>query len=764
MKRIAILLSCCLCYALSALAQASTEAYGDTIFHATFGENLAAHTVFRSFDDAGLSKLNHISALYTPYSPTVPSRCASNPHQFYGGDYSIITNSSDMMRNSGGTKYNLAKVGSCGSTDKDNTYLVDGLLDHTTGDGTGGYLIVNGSLDPGVVFRRQITELCNSSEYEFTAWVAFVHATKSKPAAKLNFEIWGENPGDAIVPEVRNSSGTITDKYPSAINSFTAGTDNWVYLTKEDQAAGWAEETQAAARTHQVQRKLLYIDAAAYTTPTYGDSVNKTVSVPHNCITATNHYNVYTDGSLYAYEGADGFWYQTTGSNESYTESSSNRLYGKVDYEYPVVALASTVGGVATAEKYYIYKSDADLYYAATAANKDAVDAAILAADAESTAPLITVDYDGETDTYDVKATPKTVGSIYSDSHTLSIVHDSATNAGGEFKGLLYTDSAATLSYAIKMGDNYYRVASGVNATNSYSTVTMASTDFSTTSPLTTDYADVYTTQAIYNTTTTKRVENVQSRWKQIRKTFRLDNAENSYLVLRNSLGNNDGNDFAVDDITFRPYTPFNMNTVRSETSVSISCVTGMVTLKSEFNNQMTPAQLAAVSPYISQYGFRFQGLDRSNGDSVWVDLPGQTTPLQLANINSNLEIDIPIATYNFYTQFRISVASSPAGFAGKCISFTSPAVDRTLVSTVPDYEITGLDVCDAVGTNGCEVGTFNIVRKATQSNPCVAAEHPYWQVTVQLPDGTIKTLGAEADVTAKAYVKTPDECTTPTP
>ena len=124
--------------------------YGDTILHMDFGQGSG---VFGSFSTAGLSALNSISSVYRSYD-------LSTTTAFYGGDYCITDNTHPLREMTGLKHYKSGKSAN-------NAYLVDTLRDHThmvdPSVTDGRYLLVNGDVNPGVVFKRRITELCSNA-------------------------------------------------------------------------------------------------------------------------------------------------------------------------------------------------------------------------------------------------------------------------------------------------------------------------------------------------------------------------------------------------------------------------------------------------------------------------------------------------------------------------------------------------------------------------------------------------------------------------
>lgn len=708
--------------ALSLPSFAQRVSYGDTIFHANFGTGLNPDSVYRDFAAASLSPLNHISPLYGYYTPTwidgsELNACSGHATAFYGGDYSIISNSHAMAYNSStGSAYSLYNANGCKSG-KDNTYLVGcanftdlPLLDHTSGDGYGGYMIVNGSEKAGAIFIREINEICKNSQFEFSAWVAYAHNSQLQ-GTQLQFEIYSDDPGDAILPD------------DDAAASLTPGPVEMIVKQGQDP----------------VVRNLLYKSATfAPTTSPRDTTIERTVTEEISATTSGDH-GVFTDGVNYAYVDDNDHYFSTapvSGANAGYSvwytfAEGGSRLYSSADFTTPVYVKTTT------GEPVYLsvvegdtvcYDSSADKYYVATRSE------ASLLKDTEN-------EYDAANVSDQLRAY--------------------ATNGDNSYP--LYADG--TGAYAVYDGANYLKLTAGAPANYASGLTTDVNVPSCTFSEALVDQSSVFSTAYKYNSnhTTNTTVSNPQSRWTSFVDVFRLGNYEHCYLVLRNLKAGNKANDFAVDDIVFRPYSPFAIVPSRIEASVANACVTGIVSLKTSFAEGTTDEEKVAVAPYITDYGFRFQG--SKDGGSTWEDLPGQETPLQLADINATLEYDIPVSDYNTYDEFRITVASTPAGFASKCVSFSSFNYDVVSVSAIPDFYILGEDIC-VTDTNpstnvtyGKECGLFKVVRKTDASDYATCSEHPFWQIIVQLPDGSTKTLVPDTYTVGNGGTTTYDNC-----
>lgn len=209
--------------------------------------------------------------------------------------------------------------------------------------------------------------------------------------------------------------------------------------------------------------------------------------------------------------------------------------------------------------------------------------------------------------------------------------------------------------------------------------------------------------------------------WERVDKVFTLTGQDYCWVVVRN-YGTGGGNDIAIDDLVFKPYAPFNLNVQLGLSSTTTACADGLVTLISKFPTEM-PAYID-----ITQFGFFFQG--EKNG--TWERI-GSSIPIQTQSADEPLELTFPLAEYNSYARFRVIVATTPAGFGGRCITFTYPPVSKESISASPAFTLEGDDVCEDLSA-GPQYGKF-IIRNTNQSS-CDG-----WQVKVRMPDGTISTL-----------------------
>jgi len=87
-------------------------------------------------------------------------------------------------------------------------------------------------------------------------------------------------------------------------------------------------------------------------------------------------------------------------------------------------------------------------------------------------------------------------------------------------------------------------------------------------------------------------------------------------------------------------------------------------------------------------------------------------------------------------------------------------------VSAIPDFYILGEDICvtdtnpSTNDTYGKECGLFKVVRKTEASDYATCSEHPFWQIIVQLPDGSTKTLVPDTYTVGNGGTTTYDNCT----
>ena len=210
--------------------------------------------------------------------------------------------------------------------------------------------------------------------------------------------------------------------------------------------------------------------------------------------------------------------------------------------------------------------------------------------------------------------------------------------------------------------------------------------------------------------------------WYQMTEHFTLTGQDYCWVVVRN-FGSGAGNDIAIDDLVFKPYSPFNLTVTLDMSSISSACTDGLVTLLSTF-----PTDSISMSKMgdISQYGFYFQG----DLDGTWTRL-GSTIPIQTQSASVPLELTLPLSEYNKYSRFRVIVATTPAGFGGRCITFTYPPVAKDPIPNSPNFTIGGKDIC---ATASDQNGHF-IIKNINQEY-CEG-----WQIKVRQTNGSTVTI-----------------------
>lgn len=224
-------------------------------------------------------------------------------------------------------------------------------------------------------------------------------------------------------------------------------------------------------------------------------------------------------------------------------------------------------------------------------------------------------------------------------------------------------------------------------------------------------------------TTTPLGVAADLQKWFQVKENFKLEGQDYVWVVVRNYGQGGSGNDIVLDDIVFKPWAPFNLDVEISATSLANACVDGLVTILSNF----PPAALIPSYIDITEYAFYIEGL--KNG--TWTQV-GSTYPLQTQNANIPLEVTLSLAEYSLYSDFRVSVASKPTGFGGRCVTFSKTPTPNIPVPGTPTVVMSGIDVCsDGTGT---QQGSF-IIKNPNQSN-CEG-----WNIKAKMPDGTTQVL-----------------------
>ena len=224
-------------------------------------------------------------------------------------------------------------------------------------------------------------------------------------------------------------------------------------------------------------------------------------------------------------------------------------------------------------------------------------------------------------------------------------------------------------------------------------------------------------------TTSTLGTPATLQKWFQVKETFKLTDQDYVWVIFRNFGQGGTGNDIVIDDLVFKPYAPFNLTVELSASSLATACVDGLVTMLSYFpSDEDMPAYID-----ITDYGFYFEG--RRNG--FWYKI-GNTVPLQTQSNEIPLELTLPLAEYNLYDMFRVTVASTPAGFGGKCVTFTRFPTDAEPIPKTPKFVISGADICD--DSTDTQQGTFYITN--TNQTACDG-----WHIKVRMPDGELQTF-----------------------
>jgi hypothetical protein len=237
----------------------------------------------------------------------------------------------------------------------------------------------------------------------------------------------------------------------------------------------------------------------------------------------------------------------------------------------------------------------------------------------------------------------------------------------------------------------------------------------------------------------------VSNRWEYHKGIFKLQNQEHVFMILRNFNPNSGGNDFAIDDIVFRPYSRYDLDLDFSASTKATAC-NSIVSLRSDI--LITEENKAIVSKEIQQYSFYFEGFD----GEVWVRI--NESPLQIQSVDDPLEINMTLTEYNLYEKIRTVVQAS-SNSNGKCKTISSLEKIREKFPDSPMLSLEGEDLCidvkkDANGNDlldadgkpipdvsGDEKGIF-VIKNLNQQN------NEYWTTKVELSDGTVMVLSPE--------------------
>lgn len=698
---------------------------GDTIFFEDFGEE--CDNAYGSFEAAGLGTMSFISSLYSGYDK-------SSTTQFNGGNYTIINNT-EVLRGMTGLKKDGKNV--------DNKYLVANFGDHThyaalqkgysqaicsEGIYGGRFLAINGSKEAGVVFRRRINELCKDTKFMFSVWLARLHgATENNNDCRFQFEMWAEDPGDAIIDSEKNNV---------AEANLVPGNTYYVFKKNGD-AESVAIKLLGKTSVHQVRKfgslsktcqKNMYVGL------TYTNS-GETFDVMFN---GTDGFAYFDSGVFYPLTLGAGFSFSVTDGVAYFGSEAGGVVTPAFTAGTPVSSLSQLSPVQVRAIK---ANTRSDAVYTDNGTNFSDMNA--LGNYYKCTKNTRT-DAQGNTYTYYAHVSG-TAGSTLT--NPVNVTCKLSGDATTEYQLFKFTNTDATVDTVIldPADSKYYKVTYAGATETSVPGRTMDGTNIlmndtvavwegmiKSATPLDisdTDYS------LVYKNDVKTWAENVdydctvpEDRWEQFTDTFTLKGQDYTYLVLRNAYGDNTANDFAIDDIAFIPYNEFNLNVQTGANSSATACANGIVTLTGAIN--VDADRKDALEAYIHDFGFFFEG--KSIKTNEWVRL-GNGVPLQVQSSASVLELQIPLSEYNLYSEFRLSVSATTSGFAGKCITFATPNEPAQEFENAPQFVISGDDICVEDGDNSEKTGVFTITNTNSKGKG--------WKVRVRLPDGTYKWL-----------------------
>lgn len=747
--------------------------YGEPVFTETFGQGWG---VWGSFEEAGLSPLAQAS--YTYYgmdnlaqSSSVRGNNNSSCWQF---DYfdCTITNSIDFLR----SIYPNAH----------KSWLLANFRDHT-GDYDGRMFVADGAQRPGSVFERTVTELCKNAKFEFSAWVAFIHSNNNNPP-NFQLEIWTKNPNLGLEAAMSRMSDynkaqfmgnlTVGNKFasseggsaellavlpyePSGDPAVSAGTlradsNMWIYETgttanpemhrylvyyspnngkyycSEDGGVFYEaikNTNRSSYQNTEMFRRGAMTDLGGVTTSYYvvdDDGVRRPVYAMSSC---------YADGANNP-EGATYLYYFIDKKGAKlripYLRScalldGNNKKYGRPAY------------GPATypAYKYKDYTCEpaddayklSDLTIEPNPINSwspTEMDYNVYPAQEvmKSNVKLLR-DYGDGTKLYAyLVETPGTVAYRTSDwqevkstySHQIFYIYEKTVTKPvekcvgcrrhGRWYDCCYTEpttETVTEYYNAQLEIPY---VNRVGWTGQSAAATGLTPYF--------DYEGDVTTPA---------------RWEKMKTHFTLGDQDHVYLVLRNFDTDPNGNDFAVDDIEFRPFSQYALTIDLSNSSIQTACSAGMVTMISTIDvEDFAKAEIEAA---LKDFGFYFEGY---NGEK-WVSI--NSTPIQVQSVDDAIELNMSVSEYNSYEKIRAVVRSS-VNTNGKCKTLGSKEFLHKDLGDTPLFKVTGDDIC--VDDETTETAQLKGKFKITNTNN---TEHKDWRAKVRLSDGSIVNLSA---------------------
>lgn len=747
--------------------------YGEPVFTETFGQGWG---VWGSFEEAGLSPLAQAS--YTYYgmdnlaqSSSVRGNNNSSCWQF---DYfdCTITNSIDFLR----SIYPNAH----------KSWLLANFRDHT-GDYDGRMFVADGAQRPGSVFERTVTELCKNAKFEFSAWVAFIHSNNNNPP-NFQLEIWTKNPNLGLEAAMSRMSDynkaqfmgnlTVGNKFASseggsaellAVLPYEPGGDPAVSAgTLRADSNMWIYETGTTANP-EMHRYLVYYspnNGKYYCSEDGGvfyeaikntnrSSYQNTEMFRRGAMTdlggvTTSYYVVDDDGvrrpvyamsSCYADgannpEGATYLYYFIDKKGAKlripYLRScalldGNNKKYGRPAY------------GPATypAYKYKDYTCEpaddayklSDLTIEPNPINSwspTEMDYNVYPAQEvmKSNVKLLR-DYGDGTKLYAyLVETPGTVAYRTSDwqevkstySHEIFYIYEKTVTKpvekciGCRRHGRWY--DCCYKEHTTETVTEYYNAQLEIPYVNRVGWTGQSAAATGLTPYF--DYEGDVTTPA---------------RWEKMKTHFTLGDQDHVYLVLRNFDTNPDGNDFAVDDIEFRPFSQYALTIDLSNSSIQTACSAGMVTMISTIDvEDFAKAEIEAA---LKDFGFYFEGY---NGEK-WVSI--NSTPIQVQSVDDAIELNMSVSEYNSYEKIRAVVRSS-VNTNGKCKTLGSKEFLHKDLGDTPLFKVTGDDIC--VDDETTETAQLKGKFKITNTNN---TEHKDWRAKVRLSDGSIVNLSA---------------------
>lgn len=748
--------------------------YGEPVFTETFGQGWG---VWGSFEDAGLSPLAQAS--YTYYgmdnlaqSSSVRGNNNSSCWQF---DYfdCTITNSIDFLR----SIYPNAH----------NSWLLANFRDHT-GDYDGRMFVADGAQRPGSVFERTVTELCKNAKFEFSAWVAFIHNSNNNPP-NFQLEIWTKNPNLGLEAAMSRMSDynkaqfmgnlTVGNKFASseggsaellAVLPYEPGGDPAVSAgTLRADSNMWIYETGTTANP-EMHRYLVYYspnNGKYYCSEDGGvfyeaikntnrSSYQNTEMFRRGAMTdlggVTTSYYVIEDGikrpvyamsSCYADgannpEGATYLYYFIDKKGAKlripYLRScalldGNNKKYGRPAYgpatypaykykDYtceptneedryklsdltiepnPINSWSPTETDYSTWPTKEVMRSNVQLL-------KDYGDGTKLYAylvETPGTVAYRTSDWQEVKSTYSHE-----IFYIYEKTVTKPVKKCVGCRRYGRWNDCCYeeqTTEAVTEYYNAQLEIPY---VNRVGWTGQSAAATGLTPYF--------DYEGDVTTPA---------------RWEKMKTHFTLGDQDHVYLVLRNFDTDPNGNDFAVDDIEFRPFSQYALTIDLSNSSIQTACSAGMVTMISTIDvEDFAKAEIEAA---LKDFGFYFEGY---NGEK-WVSI--NSTPIQVQSVDDVIELNMSVSEYNNYEKIRAVVRSS-VNTNGKCKTLGSKEFLHKDLGDTPLFKVTGDDIC--VDDETTETAQLKGKFKITNTNN---TEHKDWRAKVRLSDGSIVNLSA---------------------